>query len=193
MPRARPRDRGEDDEQVAERVADAAGSAVPKPKAQRNFTDPDSKIMKTSSGSFEQCYNAQAVVDADHQIIVAADLNSCAADVGNLIPMTEQAAANTGQVPGQVLADAGYCCTDNLDAAAELTASCGAEFFIATARRGHDEPVPTAPPQGADGPEADHQEGPRGLRPAQGDRRARPTDGPVLKRMVLLDVRESHP
>lgn len=135
------RDRGEGEEAVAERVAEAA---APKPKAQRNFTDPDSKIMKTSSGSFEQCYNAQAVVDADHQIIVAADLNSCASDVGNLIPLTEQAAANTGQAPGQVLADAGYCSADNL-AAAELPGSCGTEFFIATGRRGHDEPVPAAP------------------------------------------------
>jgi hypothetical protein len=56
-----------------------------KPKAQRNFTDPESKIMKTADGSFHQCFNAQAVVDAEHQVIVAADLNDCAADVANLI------------------------------------------------------------------------------------------------------------
>ena len=141
----RARDRGEDDHAAAERAEAAARQAVPKPKAQRNFTDPDSKIMKTSGGSFEQCYNAQAVVDAEHQVIVAADLNTCAADVGNLIPLTEQVTANTGQVPRQVLADAGYCSADNLEAAAARTASCGTEFFIATGRRGHDEPVPAAP------------------------------------------------
>ena len=39
---------------------------APQPKAQRNFTDPDSRIMKTADGSFAQCFNAQSVVDADH-------------------------------------------------------------------------------------------------------------------------------
>jgi hypothetical protein len=55
------RRKGADEHAVAERAAQAAATAVPKPKAQRNFTDPDSKIMKTSDGSFAQCYNAQAV------------------------------------------------------------------------------------------------------------------------------------
>ena len=93
---AKGRARGEDDDQVAERVAQASAKAVPKPKAQRNFTDPESKIMKTSDGSFHQCFNAQTVVDAEHQIIVAAGVNDCAADVANLIPMTEQMIVNTG-------------------------------------------------------------------------------------------------
>ena len=57
---------GKDEDTIAERAAAAADRAVPKPKAQRNFTDPDSKIMKTADGSFTQCFNAQAVVDADH-------------------------------------------------------------------------------------------------------------------------------
>jgi hypothetical protein len=48
----------------------------------------------------------------------AADLGQCAADVANLIPMTEQTTANTGQAPRQVLAAAGYCSGDNLEAAA---------------------------------------------------------------------------
>jgi hypothetical protein len=51
-------------ERIEQAAAEAAASAVPKPKAQRNFTDPESRIMKTSDGSFHQCYNAQAVVDA---------------------------------------------------------------------------------------------------------------------------------
>src|SRR3990172_7834179 len=46
----------------------------PKPGAQRNFTDPDSKIMKTSDGAYHQCYNGQAIVDAHAQVIVAAHL-----------------------------------------------------------------------------------------------------------------------
>jgi transposase len=147
------RDRGEDDDTVAERVAEARRQAAPKPKAQRNFTDPESKIMKTADGSFHQCFNGQAVVDAEHQVIVAADVTDCAADVGNLIPMTDQTTTNTAQAPGEVLADAGYCSEDNLDQAARLSASTGTEFFIATGRTKHDDPIPISPrgriPKGA--------------------------------------------
>lgn len=136
-----------DDATVEQRAAQAAQTAVPKPKAQRNFTDPDSRIMLTGEGAFAQCYNAQTVVDEDHQVIVAADLTDCASDVGSLHPMTEQVAQNTGQHPEQVLADAGYCSADNLDKAAEVTEQTGTEFLIATGRRKHDEPAPP-PPRG---------------------------------------------
>jgi hypothetical protein len=143
--RARSRERGEDADTTEGNAQDAAAKAVPKPKAQRDFTDPESKIMKTSDGSFHQRYNGQAVVDEAHQVIVAADVNDCAADVANLIPMTEQATANTGQAPEQVLADAGYRWADNLDAANEFTDRHGSEFFIATGRAKHDDPPPVAP------------------------------------------------
>jgi transposase len=143
---ARARDKGEDDEDtVAERVAEAGAKAVPRPKAQRNFTDPESKIMKTSDGAFHQCFNAQAVVDEDHQVIVAVDVNACAADVGNLLPMTEQTVDNTGHAPTQVLADAGYSSEDNLSGAVEVSAQTGTEFFIAPGRSKHDDPAPVAP------------------------------------------------
>ncbi len=147
------RRQGADEDTVAERAAQAAATAVPKLKAQRNFTDPDSKIMLTGDGAFAQCYNAQAVVDEDHQVIVAADLTDCASDVVSLIPMTEQVATNTGTHPDQLLADAGYCSTDNLDKAAEVSEQTGTEFLIATGRRKHDEAAPPAPrgriPKGA--------------------------------------------
>lgn len=139
------RDKGEDEDTVAERVAQAGEKAMPRPKAQRNFTDPESKIMKTSDGAFHQCFNAQAAVDAEHQVIVAADVNDCAADVAHLIPMTEQTIENTGHAPTQVLADAGYCSEDNLNQAAEASAQTGVEFFIATGRHKHDDPAPVAP------------------------------------------------
>jgi transposase len=142
---ARSRERGEDEADTASKGEEAAAKAVPKPKAQRNFTDPESRIMKTADGSFHQCYNAQAVVDAEHQVIVAAEVNQCASDVANLIPMTEQAAANTGAAAEQVLADAGYCSVENLDKATDYTDAQGSEFFIATGRRSHDEPAPVAP------------------------------------------------
>ncbi len=141
----RSKDRGDDQDTAAGKGTAAAEQATPKPKAQRNFTDPDSKIMLTGDGAFHQCYNAQAVVDADHQIIVATDVNTNAADVGNLIPMTQQAAANTGRIPGQVLVDAGYCSAGNLDAATGYAAQHGTEFYIATGRHHRGDPPPVAP------------------------------------------------
>jgi transposase len=142
---ARAADRGDDDDTAAGKGAAAAESAAPKPKAQRNFTDPDSKIMLTGDGAFHQCFNAQAVVDADHQVIVATDVNTNASDVGNLMPMTEQTLTNTGQVPDQMLADAGYCSAENLERAAEFTDEHGTDFYVATGRRRRDEPPPVAP------------------------------------------------
>ncbi len=143
---------GKDEDEVARRAAAAAESAVPEPKAQRNFTDPESKIMKTADGSFHQCYNAQAVVDEDHQVIVATDLDNCGNDYAQLIPMTEQATTNTGISPEQVLADAGYFSAANLDDAADITADTGTEFFVAPGRTKHDDPIPQEP----DGPIPDH-------------------------------------
>lgn len=54
----------------------------PKPRAQRNFTDPESRIMKTSDGSVHQCFNAQAVVDDRAQVILAAELSNIASGRG---------------------------------------------------------------------------------------------------------------
>ena len=141
----RARAAGKDEDTIGQRATAAADRAVPKPKAQRNFTDPDSRIMKTADGSFTQCFNAQAVVDADHQVIIATDLNNCAADSQSFTPMMEQARRNTGRAPKQALADAGYCSQANLDDAAKLTAQDGTEFLIAPGRLGHDKPVPAAP------------------------------------------------
>jgi transposase len=83
-------------------------NGVPPDRQQRNFTDPESRLMKTASGSFDQCYNAQVAVDAERQIIVAADVTENAADVGALLAVEGQAEANTGQRATALLADAGY-------------------------------------------------------------------------------------
>ncbi|MBI4484179.1 MAG: IS1182 family transposase [Acidobacteria bacterium] len=89
--------------------------AVPEPKAQRNFTDPDSRIMKDgATKSFEQAYNAQAAVDSTAQIIVAAAVTQEANDKQQLVPMLEQVAENFGQMPSQVSADAGYFSAANV-------------------------------------------------------------------------------
>ena len=84
----------------------------PKPKDQENFTDPDSRIMKTSKG-FQQSFNAQVAVDGKSQLIVATMVTDCAADTEELIPMVELAMANTEQPVDRVLADAGYRSEEN--------------------------------------------------------------------------------
>lgn len=134
-----------DDAASIEAKADAARStATPRPKAQRNFTDPESKIMKTSDGSFHQCFNAQAVVDEDNQIIVATDVGDNAADVNTFEDMFAQTMSNTGVAPDEFLTDAGYCSDDNLTAAGDYEAEHGTEFFMATGRQKHGEPDPVA-------------------------------------------------
>lgn len=84
-------------------------TAKPEPKAQRNFTDPESRIMKDSAtGSFEQSYNAQIAVDSEAQIIVAASLTQEVNDKQQLVPMLTAVKDNLGQLPEKVTADAGY-------------------------------------------------------------------------------------
>ena len=80
---------------------------VPPDDAQDNFTDPESRIMKTSSG-FDQCFNGQLAVDEASQMIVATGLTNCAADNAELLPLIEQTHATLGENPTEVLADAGY-------------------------------------------------------------------------------------
>jgi transposase len=83
--------------------------AKPKAKAQRNFTDPESRIMKDgATGSFEQSYNAQIAVDGQAQIIVAATLTQAANDKQQLVPVLEEVKINVGRLPEKVTADSGY-------------------------------------------------------------------------------------
>ena len=96
-------------------AAQAEPEPTPPPKAQRNFTDPESRIMKGPDG-FLQGYNAQAAVDAKAQIIVAYGLSDCSADSGELTPMVKAIRANTGRHPAEFSADAGYCSDANLAA-----------------------------------------------------------------------------
>ena len=87
----------------------------PDGKAQRNFTDPESRIMKDSNKAFVQAYNGQAAVDADHQIIVACDLTNQAADCPHLSSMIDKIQTNTGAKPEEISADAGYFSSDNIE------------------------------------------------------------------------------
>jgi transposase len=164
----RAREAGKDEDTVTQRSAAAGARAVPKPTAQRNFTDPESRIMKTADGSFHQCFNAQAVLDQDHQVIMATDLNNCAADSQTMVPMTEQVRANTGRDPKELLADAGYCSQANLEAAADRHRPARTRRTCPGRANGAD--PQGLHPQAADGPQTAHQTRPSRLRQAQGDR-----------------------
>ena len=80
---------------------------VPHDQAQENFTDPESRIMKTQEG-YQQCFNGQAGVDEGSLLIVANDVGNNASDNGQLLPMLEKTQSNTGALPEMVLADSGY-------------------------------------------------------------------------------------
>jgi hypothetical protein len=108
----------------------AAGD--PKGNAQRNFTDPDSHILKGGDG-WIQGYNCQAAVDGDHQIIVAVGVSNQASDQHHFVPMLERIVANTGQLPANMIADAGYCSTSNIQASEQR----GLDAYLSTSRQEH--------------------------------------------------------
>ena len=120
---------------------------APKPSAQRNFTDPESRIMKTSDGSFHQCFNAQAIVDAKTQVIVAADVTDQAPDAEQLAPSLDQLDENLAAVGAELAdgatlsADAGYFSADNI----RITVEHGLDPHIATGRFKHGEPPAPSP------------------------------------------------
>lgn len=91
--------------------------AKPDPKAQRNFTDPDSRIMPdgANKGAFVQGYNAQIAVDDANQIILAALITQTSNDVRQLVPMAEEIRANVGELATTTSADAGYFSAQNVE------------------------------------------------------------------------------
>jgi len=124
----------------------AEGSAEPKlpaEKAQRNFTDPDSRIMRDgATKSFEQSYNCQAAVDDQAQVIVAAQVTQKANDKQQVKPLIEQMKANLGEAkPRVVSADAGYFSEDNV----KYLESEMIEPYVATGRQKHGAVEPVAP------------------------------------------------
>jgi transposase len=120
---------------------------APKPKAQRNFTDPDSRIMKTADGAFHQCYNGQAIVDSACQVIVAAELSDQAPDArlleGSLDQLAENLDAIGARLPkgAALLGDAGYFSEHNI----LITAEHRLDPHLATGRFKHSEPPAPAP------------------------------------------------
>jgi hypothetical protein len=101
---------------------------VPEDKAQENFTDPDSRIMKRAGGGFDPAYNAQTAVDEAAHIIVAAELDNTAPDANWLLPMIRAVGDSLGELPELALADAGYRSEDNLkNAPIEVVVALGRE------------------------------------------------------------------
>jgi len=109
--------------------------AKPDPKAQRNFTDPDSRIMPdgANKGSFVQGYNAQIAVDAEAQIIVAAEVTQQANDKQQLEPMAQAIVASVGRLAEVTSADAGYFSEE----AIERVESMGTELLVPPNRQKH--------------------------------------------------------
>ena len=113
---------------------------VPKDTAQRNFTDPDSRIMKNADQAFVQAYNGQLAVDASpHQLIVGCAVTNQAADAPHLEPMVAQVRAVTGGTPGEWSGDTGFFSEQNL----RVLAQAGIEAFIPPERQPHSQhPLP---------------------------------------------------
>jgi transposase len=122
-----------------------AGKVLPEPKAQRNFTDPDSRIMKDgASKAFEQAFNGQVAVDSKYQVIVATGVTQEGNDKQQVKPMVERMKANLkGRRPKRMTLDNGYYTDQNV----EFLKRKGIDAYIATGRRKHGE-VPSPAPRG---------------------------------------------
>ena len=117
-------------------------AAQPDPKAQYNFTDPESRIMKGPDG-FVQAYNAQVAVDEQY-LIVGQAVTQETNDKKQLVPMITIIAEQSGDTPTQLLADAGYCSDANLAAIADTSI----DAYISTRKQKHGErpgPCPRGP------------------------------------------------
>ncbi|MCJ7499990.1 IS1182 family transposase [bacterium] len=125
-----------------EKSTDKGEAVAPRDKVQRNFTDPDSHIMPAPGGKhFIQAYNAQAAVDSAHQVIVAAEVTNKPTDRGQAEPMMEVVKVNTGQLPRQMSADAGYFSSN---AVQNLTA-LGIDVYMPPDKTGRRFTIPPAP------------------------------------------------
>ena len=114
----------------------------PDPKAQRNFTDPESSIMKGTDG-FIQAYNCQAGVDGSSQVIVACEVSAISADATQVEPMVVEMLENLGALPAIATMDAGFFSDANIRALQDL----GVDPYIAAGRHKHAKESPP-PPRG---------------------------------------------
>jgi len=147
------KEQGASEEEAHAGGAEAAKGATPAGRAQRNFTDPESRMMKTTDG-YHYAFNAQAVVDEEAQVVLAHSVSNQAADAPHLMEMIEATEANLGAAgieenPDTVITDAGYFSEKNVTDATDA----GVDVLIATGRIKDGERVLAAPrgpiPKGA--------------------------------------------
>jgi len=117
-----------------------SSKAEPKPEAQHNFTDPESRIMKGPDG-FVQGYNAQIAVEPVLQLIVGQALTQQTNDKKQLLPMIDAVQQQAGQRVREVLADSGYCSEANLHQAAKKKI----DRYVATEKSKHSQTAQPAP------------------------------------------------
>jgi IS5 family transposase len=108
---------------------------TPKPEAQESFTDTDSRVMKRAGGGYDYSYNAHAAVDDQAHIIVAAELTNNAADSDRLVPLIEAVRDCSGDLPKQLLADAGF----RSEAVFEQLKDSPVELIVALGREGKEQ------------------------------------------------------
>jgi transposase len=118
----------------AESEGQPAGKAKPDPKAQYNFTDPESRLMKGPEG-FVQAYNTQIAVEPNFQLIVGQTVTQAGNDKQQMEPLIEAIQEQSGQKPQEVLTDSGYCSDNNL----KYLAKKKIEGFVATGKEKHGE------------------------------------------------------
>jgi transposase len=126
--------------EAEEKPAPEGKGAKPEPKAQHNFTDPESRIMREPDG-FVQGYNAQIAVEPVLQLIVGQAVTQQANDKKQLLPMIEKVQQQSGQRVSEVLADSGYCSEENLGAAQEEKV----DLYVATDKQKHHHVPPPCP------------------------------------------------
>ena len=138
---ARIAERHEQEERTGKKIRGAEpnapdpATATPEATAQRNFTDPESRIMPSGSqkGAFVQGYNAQIAVDGKAQIIVAVDVIQQTTDNHQLAPMLEQTEQNVGARPQAASADTGYWNPEQV----EKIQGQGIDLHVATGKQKH--------------------------------------------------------
>jgi transposase len=111
-----------------------AKKAQPAQKAQYNFSDPESRILKGADG-FVQGYNTQIAVEPAFQLIVGQQVTQAANDKQQLVPLLEKIKEQSGQKPQGVLTDSGYCSEENL----KYLNKRKIEGFVATGKQKHNE------------------------------------------------------
>jgi transposase len=126
--------------EAEEKKKSEAKEVKPHAKAQHNFTDPESRIMKGADG-FVQAYNAQIAVEPVLQLIVGQTVTQQANDKEQLLPMIKRVKQQSGQKVSEVLVDSGYCSEENLHVAAKRKV----DIYAATGKQKHNQFSPPCP------------------------------------------------